>query len=204
MIGMSEHAAPDDMRQNARIIETQVKNISELLQRTLKFARDGAPEPAPTDLCALAEQVVSLLAPLAAARDASIELRAAAPLVASVPASRLLDTVAVLASWAVRRVAPGQKVSLSVERVESIQPPPGERGRARGGASALFRVRCPGVALSLSLLEHVYEPWLAETTEDRDTAITLAFAFGIAREHRGFVEAKPDGDGTTFLVCWPI
>jgi nitrogen-specific signal transduction histidine kinase len=58
--------------------------------------------------------------------------------------------------------------------------------------------------LPLAQLEHVYEPWLVQGIEDRETALTLAVAFGIAREHRGWIEAAVDASGTTFSVCWPI
>jgi signal transduction histidine kinase len=204
MIGMAEHSDPKDARENARIIEAQVRNITDLLQHALKFARDGAPESAPTDLRDLASRVISLLTPLTTARGASIQLESGPPLSATLPSPRVLDVVFALASWGASRLAAGETLSLALSRAESVNPPSGERGRARGGASALIELRCPGEPISLAALEHVYEPWLASATADRDTAISLAFAFGIAREHRGFVEAKPDRHGTTFVVCWPI
>lgn len=204
MIGMSERLDADEIRQNAQIIEAQVRNISDLLQRALAFARAGAPEPSPTDLRALAENIVRLLRPLAVARDVGIELVPGQPLAAPVPESRVRDALAVLASWAIGCAPPRTTISLSVERAESVKPPPGERGRARGGASALLRVRCPGVRLPVETLEHVYEPWLAAASGDRDSAIALAMAFGIAREHRGFVEASGDDEAMSFVLCWPI
>jgi signal transduction histidine kinase len=204
MIGMSERLDANEIRQNAQIIEAQVRNISDLLQRALAFARAGAPEPNPTDLRALAGSIVALLRPLAGARQVGVELAAGPALSASVHESRLRDVLAVLVSWAVGCMEPGTELTVAVERAETVKPPPGERGRARGGPSVLFRIHCPGVRLPVEALEHVYEPWLAAAGGDRDAAIALAFAFGIAREHRGFVEAVGDDAATSFVICWPI
>jgi signal transduction histidine kinase len=204
MIGMAERSDPTDARENARIIEAQVRNITELLQQALKFARDGAPEAVATDLRELASSVGSLLTPLTAARGASIQLESGPPFSATLAAPRVLDVVLALASWGAARLAAGETLSLTLRRAESVNPPSGERGRARGGASALIELRCPGEPIGLAALEHVYEPWLAGATADRDTAISLAFALGIAREHRGFVEVRPEQHGTTYVVCWPV
>jgi nitrogen-specific signal transduction histidine kinase len=203
MIGMAEELDANDVRENARIIETQVRNITDLVQRALKFVREGGPEPARIELGALALRVASLLGPLAASRDVSLALEPGESIEAVVPVSRLFDVLAGLTAWGVSRVTPAGSVAISLRRGEP-HPPPVERGRARGGAAAVIEIACRGTALPLGMLEHVYEPWLHDGSVDRDTALTLAVAFGIAREHRGWIEAAVDDSSTTFRVCWPI
>lgn len=202
MIGMGE-ANVEEMRENARIIETQVKNITELLQRALKFVRNGAPPAEPTDLRALVQRVAGALAPLAESRRVTLSVVDGEPAYAVVPASRVCEVVAALASWAVARAPADGSVSIAL-RSAQVEPPPLERGRARGGQSIVVDVACSGISLPESLLEHVYEPWLAGSAEDRDTALTLAVAFGVAREHRGFVDVHRDGERTELSVCWPV
>src|SRR5690606_21755169 len=141
--------------------------------------------------------------PLAASRQTSVEVAGGESLLASVPESRVFDVVLGLASWAVHRAPAGTSVRLSVQPGQP-DPPPIERGRARGGKAAVIRIACPGAALPVSLLEHVYEPWLVSGIEDRETALTLAVAFGIAREHRGWIEAAVSGDAVDFSLVWPI
>jgi two-component system, NtrC family, sensor kinase len=203
MIGMMEELDADEARENARIIEVQVKNITELLQRALKFARDGQPPAEPFDLRALVNRVVVLLAPIASARAARIELAPGDGFTTALPASRVFEIVVALASWAIQRVPEAAAVVITARQAE-LQPPPAERGRARGGRSALIQIACPGAELSPALLEHVYEPWLAQGSDERDTALTMAVAFGIAREQRGWIEAQVDAQGTSFSVCLPI
>jgi two-component system, NtrC family, sensor kinase len=203
MIGMMEELDPNEARENARIIEVQVKNITGLLQRALKFAREGTPLPEPFDVRALLGRVVDLLTPIATARSATIELCEGDPFTAALPASRVFEIVAGLCSWAIGRVPEGGAVVIT-SRLAEMQPPPSERGRARGGRSALIKIACAGASLPLGLLEHVYEPWLVAGVGERDTALTLAVAFGMAREQRGWIEAQVDAQGTTFSICLPV
>ena len=202
MIGMSEGESAD-ARENARIIETQVKNITDILQRALKFVRDGTPGVAQLNLSELVQRVAGIVEPLAASRDVTIDVANGQPVVVSVIPDRVFDIALTLTSWAVGNAPGGSRVRISVAS-RSVEPPSMERGRARGGPSAVIEVRCPGANLSPELVEHVYEPWLSGGSQDRDTAIALAVAYGIAREHRGFVQAERTDDAVTFRLCWPV
>jgi two-component system, NtrC family, sensor kinase len=203
MIGMMEEIDAQEARENARIIEAQVKNITDLLQRALKFAREGTPAAESFDVRAMAGRVVDLLTPIAQARGVQVELGPGQPFQVALPASRIFEILAGLAAWGIERAPEGSAIVIGPRQAE-LQPPPAERGRARGGRLALIQITCPGASLPLSLLEHVYEPWLASGIEERDTALTLAVAFGVAREHRGWVEAQLDAQAVTFSVCLPI
>lgn len=202
MIGMSDDESRD-ARENARIIEAQVKNITDILQRALKFVRDGTPGAERLNVSELVERVAAILEPLAASREVAIEVANGHPVVVSVIPDRVFDITLTLASWAVGNVPRGNKVRIRVDS-RPVEPPSTERGRARGGLSAVIEVRCPGAELSPELVEHVYEPWLSGSSIDRDTALTLAVAYGIAREHRGFVQAEHTDEGVTFRLCWPV
>ena len=202
MIGMNEGESAE-AHENARIIEAQVKNITDMLQRALEFVRDGAPGTERLNLSELAQRVAGILEPLAVSRGVAIEVDNGKPVVVSAIPARVFDIALTLTSWAVGSAPRGRKVRISVDS-RTVEPPSSERGRARGGPSAVIEVRCPGADLSPELVEHVYEPWLSGSSVDRDTALTLAVAYGIAREHRGFVQAERADDGVTFRLCWPV
>jgi len=202
MIAMEELPS-DEIAQNARIIEGQVRGITELLQKTLRFVREGPPASERTDLSKLAERAVRVLQPSAESRN--ITLRCATPpeLVAVVPQNRILGILTNLLRLGLDTVGDGGRISLDLQHGHA-DPPPSERGRAAAGQSARFAIRYEGVRLDEELFKRVYEPWLEPPASGRDAALLLAVAFGMAREHRAWVEANDSAQGATLSLCWPL
>jgi signal transduction histidine kinase len=202
MIAMEELPS-EEIAQNARIIEAQVRGITELLQRALRFVREGPPAGERTDLCKLAERAVSVVQPSAASRNITLRCTATPELMAVVPQKRILGIVTSLLSLGLDTVGDGGKISLDVQHGH-CEPPPSERGRAVAGNCARFAVRYEGARLDDELFKRVYEPWLEPPVSGRDAALLLAVAFGMAREHRAWVEVRDGAEGTTLCLCWPL
>lgn len=198
---------PEQLDDNARIIGEQVRSITDLLNNVLAFVREGWPGPLPTRLATLARRVAALLQPLAQARGVRFELGSLEELDARVHASRIEQVLVNLLTHAMAAVGDGGHVSLSLRAAE-LEPPPYERGRAVAGPCARFDVTLHNVTLSAPDYERVYEPWLQPPppgTDARVLAMLYAVSFGIAREHRAWVEFAPgQGAGSVFSLCWPL
>lgn len=205
MVGM-KGMTQEQLADNARIIGEQVRSITDILHRVLAFAREGWPGPEPTELGQLARSVVALLGPVAQTQGVELEAGTLEEIDARVHKSRLELALADLSSFAIAESERGGRVTLSLAAAD-LQPPPHERGRALGGRCARFAVTLHGVALTDVDYERVYEPWLHEAgpSEERARAMLFAVAFGIAREHRAWVELQVEaGQGSTLSLCWPL
>ncbi|HLV21923.1 MAG TPA: histidine kinase dimerization/phospho-acceptor domain-containing protein, partial [Polyangiaceae bacterium] len=139
MIGMG--LSNQDVAENARIIEQQVRNITALLQQILRFARGGADEVTLADPQVLLERVAAAVAPLAASRGIGVQ-------VVAQPASReerfaadaVVHVLIDVLSWAICRLE-GPVVLRLQASVGHAEPPPGERGRVRAGMYARFEIQ---------------------------------------------------------------
>jgi signal transduction histidine kinase len=202
MISMDELPA-EEVAQNARIIEAQVRSITELLQKALRFVREGPPANEPTDLVRLARQAASVVEAAARARQVTVTCAAPAELTASVPPNRILCIVTDLLSLGIDLLGPGGRLALELRRGHA-DPPPLERGRASSGECAQFAIRFEGMRLDDELFRRVYEPWLDPPSDGRDAALLLAVAFGMAREHRAWLEPRQTERDTTLTLYWPL
>lgn len=196
-------SSPAEVAENCEIISRQVKAITNLLGSVLKFAREGWPPPATVELKTIAEVAVELLRPLADARGVPLQLEAEGNRSAAVQADSLLHVLSIVLSLGLSGTRRASRIRVTADAGHS-EPPTGERGRVHPGEYARYRVELQGYSVDQHLLDHVYEPWLHPAELDRDVALALATAFGMTREHRGWVGADPATDGLRLTVFWPI
>jgi signal transduction histidine kinase len=201
MIGMGD-LSPQEVRDNARIIEQQVRSITELLHRALRFLREGWEDSKTERLDQLAGRAAELCELGARARGVRIEVRAGNALEANIDAGAFQLVLTNLLSLAIAGESQGGCVRLSLER-RHAEPPPSERGRVRGGDCACVSVRSSW-QLDGALLDRVHEPWLAEPQPNRDQQLLLAVSFGVAREMRGWIEAETSEAQTTLGAYFPL
>ncbi|HMJ11681.1 MAG TPA: HAMP domain-containing sensor histidine kinase [Polyangiaceae bacterium] len=192
----------DDMRNNARIIEQQVRAVASTLRQVLGFARQGRADLENCDARRLCERAVEVLEPVARGRGIRLETSPGAALETRLQSQSALQTLTNLISLGVRLEPQGGAVLVSLA-LEHAEPPPRERGRVAAGNFARFVVTYSSTELPESLFEAVYEPWLAAETSDRDSALILALSYGIARENRGWVDAAVGSGKTELSMYWP-
>ncbi len=192
----------EDMRNNARIIEQQVRSVATTLRQVLNFARQGRPELENCDARALCQRALEALGPVAGTRGVSLQMPGADPVETRLHAQTALQTLLNLVSLGVNLEPRGGAVVLDLS-VQQSEPPPRERGRVAPGSYARFSVTYTSTELPESLFEVVYEPWLAAETSNRDAALVLALTYGVARENRGWVDATVGSGKTELCMFWP-
>jgi signal transduction histidine kinase len=198
-------AAPpgSDAADNARIIGEQADRMTTIIRQLLDFARARGPKKALTELSAIVEQVATLLAPLAAKRSVTIETRAApgVPRV-SVDTGQMQQVLTNLVVNAIHATTGPAPVRLELSKVRRA-PPPDIGGPEREWVR--IDVADRGTGMPPEVIEHVFEPFFTTKDVGEGTGLGLSVAYGIVREHQGFIEVESTvGAGSRFSVHLPV
>jgi two-component system cell cycle sensor histidine kinase/response regulator CckA len=98
----------------------------------------------------------------------------------------------------------GGRLTLRTGVVVLEQLPAGAPAETRPGRFAYLAVTDTGHGMDAATLAHVFEPFFTTKATGQGTGLGLATVYGIAQQHRGWVEAESEpGAGSTFRVLLP-
>jgi two-component system NtrC family sensor kinase len=189
----------EDTADSARIVFEQSQRIAGVIRQLLDFARRRSPEKVAQDLRPIAEQTAALLAPIARKRQVVIQLdNPADPVVAEVDGAQLLQVMTNLAVNGIQAMPRGGVLGIAVRHLHAL--PPADHGGAEGRFPSIV-VSDQGIGIEPANLHRVFEPFFTTKDVGEGTGLGLAVAYGIVREHGGWidVESQPDR-GTTFTI----
>jgi signal transduction histidine kinase len=188
----------DDGRQKSlRIIDQEARRLTFLVESILNFSRleRGSVSPAPTDIGAEVEEIVTAFEPLAAAKQVRVERALQPNLVASVDRGALRQVLLNLLDNAVRYGPPGQTVSVRT-------------GASNGTWELTVEDEGPGIPVGQR--DRVFESYY-RMKRDTDAAtggsgIGLAVVRGLVEQHGGTVRVQGTGkdNGARFVVALPV
>jgi two-component system NtrC family sensor kinase len=192
----------DETKDAARIIGEQSARMARIIRQLLDFARRRGPKKAAADIAELAGQVASLLTPMATKHSVEIEVTHPDELpTAECDVSQIQQVVTNLVVNAIQAMKDSGRVRLELS-AETRTPPPDV-----GGTEARFvrlDVCDTGTGIDPAVLEHVFEPFVTTKDVGEGTGLGLSVAYGIVREHGGFIELESKlGEGTRFSVYLP-
>jgi signal transduction histidine kinase len=191
-----------ESREYARIIVTATEQTIKTIRQLLQFARRSQVVKAQRDLRALVSETLDLLRPLAGKRGIVFKLAGATTnLRANVDGGQLQQVITNLIMNAIQATPGGGVVELSISRESAPLPP--DLG---GGDVTVFclRVRDAGCGISPEHLPYVFEPFFTTKDVGEGTGLGLAVAYGIIREHGGWIAVESQlGRGTVFSVFLP-
>lgn len=183
----------EETKSYARVITDATERMTKIVRQLLDFARRGHPETGPNDMFSLAQRAADLLAPLASKKRVTVRVEGA-------HANALVDPnqmQQVLANLVVNAIH-ASRVDGNIEMIvseERVQPPAdldqGEMDCVR------LRVRDHGVGIASSDLVHVFEPFFTTKDVGEGTGLGLAVAYGIVRDHGGWIDVVSDHGSTT-------
>jgi signal transduction histidine kinase len=196
-------ATGDSVLENARIIGEQAERMADIVRQLLDFARQREPHKAPTDPHRLVSQTLGMLEPLAAKRSVTLELQAAddLPAVEVDPAQiqQVLSNLVINAVHATR--GPG---TVTVELGLDGRRAPAELG---GRESQFLKIGVVdrGAGIDPTIRDRIFEPFFTTKDVGEGTGLGLSVAYGIVREHGGFIEVESNpGSGSRFSVYVPV
>jgi len=205
-----------DTRDAAHIIGEQIDRITHIVRQLLDFARGRGTSPpgpiarrTPADLLAIAQLAATMLQPLAVKRQLVIDL-VAEPVLPRPPANpeqieQVLVNLLVNAIHASER--PGRvTITLGVAKASppaDLTPPVWREGGEP--TYARISVKDEGVGISPEILPRIFEPFFTTKHVGEGTGLGLSVAYGIVREHSGWIEVTSErSKGSCFSVYLPM
>ncbi len=191
-----------DARKSEQAVQAIVRNAqaqAQLVDDVLDVARGMAGnlrlEMLPHDLVTPAQRGVEAIAPAAAAKRITVELRACAPVPITGDIGRLQQVVWNLLSNAVKFTPPGGRVTVDVRAVDG---------------QAELRVSDTGAGIPAGFLPFVFDKFrqadASATRQHGGLGLGLAIARHLAEMHGGSIDAQSEGEGrgAMFRVRLPL
>jgi signal transduction histidine kinase len=189
-------------RAGARTIAERVEAMARLIRSLLDFARRKATPVEDVQADALLSSVSALLGPMASGRDVALKVEPCAPTTLRGDPAALTQVLSNLVVNAVQASPVGGQVTLSCEAREATPPP--EVGRPRGRYARLL-VHDEGAGVPHEIRRHLFEPFFTTKDVGEGTGLGLAIAWGIARDHEGWLALEhTDERGTDFALYLPL
>jgi two-component system, NtrC family, sensor kinase len=202
LIEQEDSAINAAIRESTRTIIEQTSRMASIIRELLSFARKRTPQVAVHDLGALAQQAARTLQPLAQRQRVTIDIESPAGVQARADAQHLLQALTNLLNNAMQAMPQGGVVRVRIDAQE-VQPPTGVH--APQGRYACIAVIDRGVGIEDADLPHLFEPFFTRKSEGEGTGLGLSVVEGIAKEHRGWVNAQSvRGEGSRFEIYLPM
>lgn len=197
----SERVAGAEARSSASIIVEQAGRMTAIIRGLLDFARRGGTRRTPVDVDRLARETVALLQPLASRRGCKVQVAAGPPVVASINGAEIQQVLTNLLMNAVQAMGEGGSVEVSID-VGPVAERPQNAEPSRSYVA--IHVRDHGVGIPAEVLSHVFDPFFTTKDVGEGTGLGLSVAFGIVRDHGGWIAATSRvGEGSEFVVYLP-
>jgi signal transduction histidine kinase len=199
----SGETSPLDVPHDALIIADQAKRMAQIIRQLLDFARKRTPERALTDLASTAEKVVALLGQMADKQGVALSVRQnAEPCVTQSDEGQIQQVLMNVVANAIQATDRGGCAVLALSQ-RRVQPPLDQGGRERD--YCCIEVKDTGRGMDQATIARVFEPFFTTKGIGEGTGLGLSVAYGIVREHGGFIEVESQlGRGSTFTIYLPL
>jgi signal transduction histidine kinase len=183
-----EFSADDPRAKDAAIIEQKMEQMNRILDRMLAFARHSEPEPQPTDLNALLEDVLLLVRHKLAQQNVALQQHLAPQLPQlALDRTQIEQAVLNLVLNAAQAMPDGGTLTIAT------------RGR---GPGIEMTIADTGVGMNSETRQRLFDSFL--TTKPTGTGLGLAIVRKIIEAHHGRIEVdSEEGKGTTFRILLP-
>lgn len=189
----------EEQRKALAVIAEQAERMTLIIRQLLDFARRRGPRLAVRDLRQIAHGTLEMLSPLAEKVGVAVTLGGdGSPVPAEVDVNQLQQALTNVAMNGIQSMRPGGELRVAVERVFA-SPPPGHGGAP--GDYACIRVEDEGSGIPADQVPHVFEPFFTTKGVGEGTGLGLSVAWGIVREHGGWIDVTSEpGRGTCFRL----
>lgn len=186
----------------AHTIEQATRRAALLTQQLLGFARKGKVQDVVFDLATVVDDALATR-DLAALRDVRVEYPPRDAVAVRGDPTQLQQVVLHLVQNALEALAGrGGVLTVAVHRVELDTAAVAHAPGVSAGSYAALSVADDGPGVPAAVRARVFEPFF--TTKARHNGMGLAMAYGIMRNHGGFLVLDEGGPGARFVAHLPV
>jgi two-component system NtrC family sensor kinase len=199
----AREATGEEIYENARIIIQQTERMTQIIRQLLDFARPRPVEKTQTDLHAIATQTARLLRPMA--DKAGVQIMVEGP---DEPAQAVADPgqmQQVLTNLVVNSLhASGNGGTVRLGCRREMLTPPANPGGPNGPFLRVY-VADTGHGMDAETQARMFDPFFTTKDVGTGTGLGLSIAYGIVRDHGGWIDVKSaPGAGTTISIHLPL
>lgn len=180
----------------------QSQRMENIVRNLLDFARKRKPTPTALDMGRLAETTINLLQSMA--KKHRVELRLEKPEDTprvQVDANQMEQVLSNLAVNALQVTPEGGEVTIRID--ETRASPPADHG-GEEGTFLRIAVEDQGEGIEEEVRDRIFEPFVTTKGVGEGTGLGLAIAYGIVKEHGGWIDAESvPGEGARFSIYLP-
>lgn len=197
-----DHLSTGETKESASIIKTQSERITTIIRQLLDFARKGTTNRTSVDLRQMVRRTLNLMSPLGHKQKVDICLTGRdSPTMVNVDVEQIQQVLMNILTNSLHAMPQGGKVEVGI-RCEHARPPEGHE--APEGKYICLHVQDGGQGISEENMNHIFEPFFTTKDTGRGTGLGLSIAYGIVREHGGWIDVKSElGKGSCFSVYLP-
>ncbi len=204
-LSLSQMAEDDPQRVNMEQMLDAAERATHLTKDLLLFSRKQISEKSPLDLNATIKRVGKFLKRVIGEDvQCTTKLYKGEALILG-DAPQLQQVLMNLATNARDAMPNGGVFTISTEEADLDEKFIMGHGYGRPGPYAVISISDTGQGMDEATREHVFEPFFTTKEEGKGTGLGLAVAYGIIKQHDGFitVDSEP-GRGTTFKIMLPL
>ncbi len=189
--------------EHLRAIEEYVQSAADLTGSLLGFARGGKYHVKPTDLGELVSASVDMFG--RTKKEIEIQITSAdTPLVADVDRRQIEQVLLNMYVNAWQAMPNGGTLYLTTAMI-SLDESYCKAYNALPGNYVRIAVTDTGTGMDESTRQRIFDPFFTTKEQGRGTGLGLASAYGIIRNHNGFITVYSEVDhGTTFNIYLPL
>jgi len=190
------------LRSKLEKIERHIQQGASLTQQLLGLARGGRYEVKPTDINRLIDESAEMFA--STRKEITIDRRFDPDLwPVDVDRGQIEQVMLNLFVNASQAMPDGGDLSLETANVVLDQAATQPHGLAPGRYVKIC-VTDTGVGIDQAVISKIFDPFFTTKEKGRGTGLGLASAYGIVRNHKGFIEVDSQiGKGARFTICLP-
>lgn len=187
--------ADPERRRTLAVINTQAFRANEMIADMMLFARPPRLDRTPTELVAIAQQVINELTPEAELQGTQLRLGSSGPnLLIAVDPTQLSVALRAVCLNAVQAIGAGGEVEISIlPRVDGARTP---------GRWHCIAVRDTGPGITDEVRRHLFDPFFSGREAGRGLGFGLSKCWRIITEHGGYVEVDSVLEAGTTMRLW--
>jgi signal transduction histidine kinase/CheY-like chemotaxis protein len=200
-IMMAARAPGDPDLERLTAMEKRVREGADLSRQLLGITLGGKYEARPTDLNFLVEKIGNFAR---AHKEFSVQTKLADRLwTVAADMAQIEHAIMNVCLNAMQAMPNGGKLTLQTRNV-FVDASRAQSFDVKAGEFAVVEITDTGLGMEKSLLARIFDPFFTTKGMGHGTGLGLSSAYGIARNHGGFIEVQSEkGKGSTFSVFLP-